>query len=73
MQEKFLQKGFIAMYEKLNAALESKHITKYRLAKLTGIHEQDIYNLFSGKKKLFAGWKTRIAEALEMSEEDLFD
>lgn len=61
------------MYEKLKSILEAKGITKYRLAKMSNISTQDMYSLLNGKKILYPNWKKRIAEALEMPEEELFE
>ena len=60
------------MYEKLITAIESKGISKYRLAKLTNIHPSGIYNALNGKIPFYPGWKKRISKALEIPEEDLF-
>lgn len=60
------------MYEKLIEELEARHITRYKLHKITGIAKSDIYNALNGKCPLYPGWKKRIAEALGKAEEDLF-
>ena len=61
------------MLIKLAEILEQKHISRYRLAKMTGIHNQDIYAIIKGKKPLYDGWKKKIAEALEISESELLE
>lgn len=60
------------MYENLKTAIESKGISKYRLAKLSNIHTPDLYQALNGKKPFYASWKKRIAAALEIPEEELF-
>lgn len=61
------------MYEKLKNVLEEKGISMYRLAKLSRIASPDLYSALSGKKVLYPNWKKRIAESLEMPEEELFE
>lgn len=60
------------MYKRLIEAIEERGITKYRLAKMSGITPQDLYTVLNGHKPLYNGWRKRIAEALEMDEAELF-
>lgn len=60
------------MYEKLHQILKQRSITLYRLAIISNISSADIYTSLSGKQPLYPNWRKRIAEALEMSVEELF-
>lgn len=60
------------MYNKLKAVMKKRHITGYALAKMTGISNSNIYRALNGKQEMFYGWKKRIADALEMTVDELF-
>lgn len=60
------------IYPKLEAVMNEKSVTRNKLSKLTGIAPTDIYGALNGDKKLFPGWKRRIADALGVSESDIF-
>lgn len=60
------------MHEKLKAVMESRHISGYKLSQLTNIGISDVYSALRGDKKMYNGWKQRIADALEMSVDELF-
>ena len=60
------------MLNKLKTTIEERGITRNRLAIMSGISTSDMYQIFSGKRALFPAWRKRIAEALEMPEEELF-
>lgn len=60
------------MIEKLKETITEKGISRNKLALLSGISPSDMYGIFNGTRPLFPNWKRRIAEALEMPEEDLF-
>lgn len=60
------------MTKKLKSVMAAKHITGYRLAQLTKISTSDIYQALKGQKPMFNGWKKRIADALEMTVDELF-
>lgn len=61
------------MYEKLREVIAEKGITTNKLARMTNIASQDLYNAYSGKKRIYPNWKKRIAEALGIPEEELFE
>ena len=61
------------MYEKLKETIKEKGITTNKLARITGIASQDLYNAYSGKKRIYPNWRKRISEALGISEEELFE
>ena len=61
------------MFEKVEALLKEKGLTKYRLAKMSKISTQDIYGILNGSKPLYPNWKKRISDALEVPEEELFE
>lgn len=60
------------MYKKLKEEMKSRHITGYKLSKLTGISMSDVYSALRGERKMYNGWKQRIADAFEMSVDELF-
>ncbi len=57
---------------KLKAILEDRGITPYRLSKDTGIASNMIYNIINGKVFIYAGWKERISNYLELPPESVF-
>lgn len=61
------------MYEKLKAEMQKRGISKYKLAHMSKIAEADFYSMLNGRKVMFPNWRKRIAEALEMSADELFD
>ena len=61
------------MYEKLRAELQKRGITVYRLSFMSEIAQADLYSMLKGKKVMFPNWRKRIAAALEMPAEELFD
>lgn len=61
------------MYERLREVIAEKGITTNKLARMTNIASQDLYNAYSGKKRIYPNWKKRIAEALDVPEEELFE
>lgn len=60
-------------YSKLEKMMVEKNITRYRLAKVTGIAPSDIYSALNGNRKMYSGWKKRIADALDVKISDIFD
>lgn len=60
------------MYERLNKVITEKGISRYKLAKLSGINHPDLYSALNGKKPFYPGWRVKISEALGMSEDELF-
>ena len=60
------------MYETLKAKLKEMGKTRHWLARTSGIYSPDLYSALEGKKPLYPGWKKRIAEALNASEDELF-
>lgn len=61
------------MYEKLKEVITEKGITTNKLAHISNIASQDLYNAFNGKKRIYPNWKKRISQALEIPEEELFE
>lgn len=61
------------MYERLREIITKKGITTNKLARITNIASQDLYNAYKGRKRIYPNWKKRIAEALEMPEEIIFE
>ena len=60
------------MYDRLEKILYDRHITRNRLAKMSGITPSDLYSALNGHKPLYPGWKKRIAIALDVPEDVLF-
>ena len=60
------------MYEKLMREIESRGITRNKLAKMAGIASQSLYPALAGKSQMFPGWRKRIAEALDVPESVIF-
>lgn len=61
------------MFEKLKNTLKEKGISVYRLSQLSKIASPDLYSALSGKKAMYPNWKKRIADALELPEDELFE
>lgn len=51
---------------------KKKGLTQLDLAKITEIYQNDISQIETGGRKVFPGWRKRLAEALEVEEEVLF-
>ena len=60
------------MYENLLKAIHNKHLTKCKVAILSGISPSNFYSCLSGKNPFYPNYKKRICEVLEMNEEELF-
>ena len=60
-------------YERLKAEMETQHIKAFTLAKRAGINTPDLYSALKGDKPIDPNWKKRIAEVLNVSEEELFN
>lgn len=61
------------MFDELKNEMVKRHITTNRLAKMAKITPQDLYAALAGKREMFPGWRKRIAEALGVPEEILFN
>ena len=59
-------------YETLRDAIQAHDTNVRRIAIQAGIASQDLYQAINGKKPFYPGWRKRVAEALEMSVEELF-
>lgn len=51
---------------------EEKSFTQFKLAKLTDISPSDLSSIENGRAFPYPGWRRRIAEALELPEEEIF-
>jgi transcriptional regulator with XRE-family HTH domain len=60
------------MRNSIQEVLNEKRITQLQLARETRIAPCDINQIVRGKKHCFAGWRRRIADALGVSEQDIF-
>ena len=52
--------------------MQKRGISTNKLSFISSIAASDLYCALSGKKPLYPNWRKRIAEALEMSVEELF-
>lgn len=59
--------------KKLKAILQERGISTYKLSRECDIHSPDMYNCINGKMCIYPKWKNRIAEYLELPEEDIFE
>ncbi len=57
---------------KINDVLREKNISKAQAAKMADIPQNDFYQATNGKKTFFPAWRRRLAEALDLSEHELF-
>lgn len=60
-------------HEKLKAAMKQKGVTVYQLAKETQIKPPGLYQAINGRIPFWPGWRKRVADALNMSETELFE
>ena len=61
------------MYRNLLNTLYDKHISRNQLAKMSDITPSDLYSALNGNKPMYPNWRKRIADALEMPEDELFE
>lgn len=59
-------------YSVLMHELEKQHLTMRQLALRADIIPSNLYLAISGDMKFWPGWRTRVAEVLGVSAEDLF-
>lgn len=57
---------------KLVEVLKEKGISKLKLAMMANIAPSDLYQCFNSKRSFFPAWRKRIANALQMTETELF-
>lgn len=60
-------------YTKLRKVMQERGISTRRLAIDAGIVPQSLYAALGGTAPFWPGWRKRVAEALGMSEEELFE
>lgn len=58
---------------KIEAVMKEQKISRHKLAIKAGISPPDIYSCFSGAKPFYPSWRKRIADVLQVREEDLFE
>lgn len=56
----------------LKVVLDSKGISQLDLYKQTGISPASLSNIVTGRLIPYDGWKKRISEALDVSEQEIF-
>ncbi len=56
----------------INKVIMEKGLTKAKVANMANIPQNDFYQATNGKKTFFPAWRKRAAEALQMSEAELF-
>ena len=57
---------------RINQVIKEKGYVKSELATLARIPQNDFYQATNGKKTFFPSWRKRIAEVLDMTEDELF-
>jgi len=57
---------------RIKAACDRKEMRISAMLMSIGVQSGDFYLAINGKKPFYAGWRKRIAEVLDMKEEDLF-
>ena len=60
------------MFKALEEEMKRQNVSGYRLAKMIGISNSDLYCALKGTKPMYPGYKDRIAEALKCPVSDLF-
>lgn len=58
---------------RLLSVLKEREISKLQLALRTGITPSDLYCAINGKKPFYPAWKSKIADYLQIKEEELFE
>ncbi len=58
---------------RLKKELEQRKMSVRQLALKSGIIPQALYAAINGKVEFWPGWKKKVADALELSVEDLFE
>lgn len=61
------------MYEKLRHELKQRGISANKLSMMSEISSPGLYAALNGTTPLWPGWRKRIAEALQMDENELFE
>lgn len=56
----------------LRECLVKRNMSQFKLHRITGIYPSPLSLIACGKMKCYPRWKHRIAEALEMSVEEIF-
>ena len=59
-------------YTTLRDVIKQRDLTVRKLAILSQITPQDLYQAINGHRPFYPGWRKKVAEALQMSEEELF-
>lgn len=59
-------------YEILQEELHKRGLNVNRLSMLTGITNTGLYAALNGASPFWPGWRQRVAEALDMTEQELF-
>lgn len=57
---------------KLEKILKEKGISKNQIAMKARINPADLYQAINGKRPFFPAWKKRLADALDVSQNELF-
>jgi len=60
-------------YELLTNELRNRGMSKMKLAFEANINPPDLYCAINGKKPMYPNYRKRIAEALNMTEAELFE
>ena len=62
----------ITIKDRVKEACNERNISVSNLLMIANIQSGDFYQALAGKRTFFPAWRKRIAEALQMQEEDLF-
>ena len=57
---------------KINTVLKEKGISKAQAARMANIPQNDFYQATNDKKSFFPAWRKRLAEVLDMPEDEIF-
>lgn len=60
------------MYEKLSQEIKARGLSERQLAIAAGIVPQSLNAAMHGHVRFWPGWRRRVAEVLEMTEQELF-
>lgn len=61
------------MYKRLHQELTKRGLSRHALAVTSGINPPSLYQAMSGLIPMWPAWKTRIADALDLPVDELFE
>jgi len=57
---------------KINEIIRARGMTKSEIAVMAKIPQNDFYQCTNGKKSFFPSWRKRVANVLQMPEDEVF-